>query len=263
MSDNGNQVDIDRDVLAGRILLRGALPLLKVVLAEDAGKAAKFAGLNAVVQFAVKDGSLGSYLEWTDGQLEVVHEIHPSPTLAFRFGTPAKLVAFLTGKIALPGISGWYHLGLLLKVVPLLMSLKLLMPNVTPSDPKLKALKVKLLLYMVTTALSQLNKGGEPDMVKFCTKSPDRIYQWSVMPDGPYAYLRMKAGKTKAGRGIYTRRRPFVHMKFNGIDGAYAVMTAEVDTVEAVKLGHLDLDGSPEYAKEIGIYMKRIEGLIA
>jgi hypothetical protein len=52
-------------------------------------------------------------------------------------------------------------------------------------------------------------------------------------------------------------------MKFNGVDGAFAVMTSQVDTVEAVKVGHLDLDGSPEYAKEIGIFMKRIEGLIA
>ncbi|MBN1346899.1 MAG: hypothetical protein JXQ73_29685 [Phycisphaerae bacterium] len=255
--------NIDRDVLAARILLRGALPLLKVLLNEDPAKKAKFAGLNAVVQFAVKGSELGSYLEWIDGELDVKHEIHPNPTIAFRFGTPAKLVAFLTGKTALPSISGWYHLGLLLKVVPLLLSLKMLMPNVVPTEPDKKALKVKLLMYMVTTALSQLNKGGEPEMVKFCAKSPDRIYQWSVTPDGPYAYLRIKAGKTKAGRGVYARRRPFVHMKFNGIDGAFAVMTSQVDTVEAVKCGHLELDGSPEYAKEIGVFMKRIEGLIA
>jgi len=261
MSETAN--DLDRNVLAARVLLRGALPLLKVILQEDDAKAAKFAGLNAVVQFAVKDSDLGSYLEWTDGQLDVKHEIHPDPTVAFRFGTPAKLVAFLTGKAVLPRISGMYRLGLLLKVIPLLMSLKLLMPDVVPKDPARKLLKVKLLMYMVTTALSQLNKGGEPEMVKFCAKSPDRIYQWSVEPDGPFAYLRIKAGKTKAGRGIYTRRRPFVHMKFNGLDGAFAVMTSQVDTVEAVKVGHLDLEGSPEYAKEIGIFMKRIEGLIA
>jgi hypothetical protein len=257
------QQPIDRDVLAARILLRGALPLLKVLLEDNPAKAARFAGINAVVQFAVKGSDLGAYLEWVDGKLEVKQEIHPNPTLGFWFGSPAKLVAFLTGKIALPGISGWYRLGLLLKVVPLLLSLKLLMPNVIPTDPELKALKVKLLLYMVTTALSQLNKGGEPEMVKFCAKSPDRIYQWTVLPDGPAAYLRMRAGKSKAGRGTYTRRMPFVHMKFRGIDGAFAVLTSQVDTVQAVKEGFLELDGSPEYAKEIGIYMKRIEGLIS
>jgi len=254
---------VDRDVLAARILLRGALPLLKVVLEDDPVKAAKFQGVNAVVQFAVRDSDLGSYLEWVDGRLEVQHKIHPNPTIAFRFATPAKLVAFLTGKVAVPRIRGWYRAGLLLKVVPLLLSLKILMPNVIPSDPALKALKVKLLLYMVTTALSQLNKGGEPEMVAFCAKSPDRIYQWSVLPDGPCAYLRVKGGKTKAGRGTYNRRMPFVHMKFKGIDGAFAVLTSQVDTVQAVKVGYLELEGSPEYAKEIGIFMKRIEGLIA
>ncbi len=261
MSEPANE--IDRDVLAARILLRGALPLLKVILAEDERKAAKFRGVNATVQFAVKGSDLGSYLEWVDGELDVKHEIHPNPTIAFRFKTPAKLVAFLTGKIALPSIRGWYHVGLLAKVVPLLLSLKILMPDVVPTDPEKKALKVKLLMYMVTTALSQLNKGGEPEMVKMVAKSPDRIYQWSVLPDGPHAYLRMKAGKTKAGRGLYTRRRPFVHMKFDGLEGAFAVLTSQVDTVEAVKVGHLELDGSPEYAKEIGVFMKRIEGLIA
>ncbi len=254
---------VDRDVLAARILLRGALPLLKVILEEDSAKGAKFAGVNAVVQFAVTGSDLGSCLEWIDGVLNIKHEIHPNPTIAFRFSTPAKLVAFLTGKTAIPKIGGWYRLGLLLKVVPLLLSLKILLPSVIPTDPARKALKVKLLLYMVTTALSQLNKGGEPEMVAFCAKSPDRIYQWSVLPDGPCAYVRMKAGKTKAGRGTYARRRPFVHMRFNGIDGAFAVLTSQVDTVQAVKEGHLDLDGSPEYAKEIGIFMKRIEGLIA
>ncbi len=260
---NDTNKDIDRDLLAARILMRGALPLLKVLLEEDPDKAAKFKGVNAVVQFEVKGTDLGTSLEWTDGQLEVKHEIHPNPTIAFRFKNPAQAVAFLTGKLALPSISGLWHVGLLLKVVPLLLSLKLLMPDVVPTDPEKKTLKVKLLMYMVTTALSQLNKGGEPEMVKFCAKSPDRIYQWSVEPDGPHAYLRIKAGKTKSGRGLYTRKRPFVHMKFNGLDGAFAVMTSQVDTVEAVKEGHLDLDGSPEYAKEIGVFMKRIEGMIA
>ena len=79
----------------------------------------------------------------------------------------------------------------------------MLMPDADPKDPAKRALKVKLLLFMVTSALSQLNKSGEPTMAKLVAESPDRIYQW-IVEGGPSAYLRMKAGKSKAGVVIST-----------------------------------------------------------
>ena len=87
---------------------------------------------------------------------------------------------------------------------------------------------------MITTALSQYNKGGDPEMQRWTAKQPDRIYQFSVEPEGIAAYLRVRGGQTKAGRGVYERRRPFVHMRFHGVDGALAVMNKEVDFVDGV-----------------------------
>ena len=153
------------------------------------------------------------------------------------------------------------RLHLLLRVVPLLLKLKMLLPNVIPDTLEEKALKVKLLLYMVTNALSQLNKGGDEAMVKMVAKSPDRIFQWTVENGGPAAYLRMKGGKTKAGRGTYTRRRPFVHMIFPDIDGAFDVLTQRASTVDAVRYNKLRMEGAMEYGKEIGALMQRIEAL--
>jgi hypothetical protein len=129
-----------------------------------------------------------------------------------------------------------------------------------PKAPAEKALKVKLLMYMVTNALSQLNKGGDEAFVKIVAKSPDRIFQWTVQ-DGPAAFLRMKAGRTKAGRGTYERRRPFVHMMFPDMESAFDVLTQKVSTVDAVKQGKLKLEGSLEYGKEIGLHMQRVEAL--
>ena len=99
-------------------------------------------------------------------------------------------------------------------------------------------------------------------MAKLVEKSPDRIYQW-IVEGGPSAYLRMKAGNSKAGRGIYTRRRPFVLMKFPDIEGAYQVLTSKVPLVEAVKQGYVVTEGAMEYSKEIGIRMQMIEELMA
>ena len=115
--------------------------------------------------------------------------------------------------------------------------------------------------YMITTALSQFNKGNDPDMVKWTASQPERIYQITV-DDDIAAYLRVKAGKTKAGRGKYTKRRPFVHMKFNGVDGAMPVVLNDVDMVTAVKNGFLTVEGPPEYGRDIGIFMMRIQELI-
>ena len=115
---------------------------------------------------------------------------------------------------------------------------------------------------MITTALSQYNKGGDPGMERWTSKQPDRIYQFSVEPEGIAAYLRVRGGQTKAGRGVYQRRRPFVHMRFNGVDGALAVMNKDVEFVEGVEEGMVRIDGSPEYAANLNDYMMRVQTLL-
>jgi len=169
--------------------------------------------------------------------------------------------AMFAGKPAVPFIKGLHRVGLLIKVFSVLMGLMVLMPNVKPKDPKKRRLKVKMTFYMITTALSQYNKGGDPEMAAWTKKQPERIYQISV-DEGIAAYLRVKAGRSKAGRGLFTRRRPFVHMKFNGVEGAMPIVLNEVDMVTAVKNGYLVVEGSPEYGGNVGDFMVKIQNLI-
>jgi hypothetical protein len=251
-----------RDELRSRLFLRAALPLVKVVREDDPKLRRLTENMTAVVQFSVKGTEIGAYLEFANDGLEVVQGIHENPTAAFIFKSMVSMNDFFSGKLALPRIQGLRRIGVILRTVPLLLSLKMLMPDADPKTPEKRALKTKLLLYMVTTALSQLNKAGEEGMTKLTKNSPDRVYQW-VVEDGPAAYLRMKAGKTKAGRGIYTRRRPFVLMKFPNIEGAYQVLTSKVALVEAVKQGYVVTEGAMEYSKEVGIRMQSVEELLA
>jgi hypothetical protein len=250
-----------RDELRARLFLRAALPLVKVVREDDSWMRLLTKNMSAVVQFRVKGTGTGAYLLFADDTLEVVQGIHESPTVSFVFKSLVSMNDFFSGKLALPWIEGIWRLDVILRTVPLLLSLKMLMPDVDPKSPEKRALKAKLLLYMVTTALSQLNKAGEPSMAELTKKSPDRVYQW-IVEGGPAVYLRMKAGKTKAGRGIYTRRRPFVLMKFPSIEGAYQVLTSKVALVEAVKRGYVATEGAMEYSKEIGIRMQAVEELL-
>lgn len=248
--------------LRTRLFLRAALPLTKVVLEEDPRLRARLSRLEAVVQFRVVGTELGAYLQFGGGALEVVQAIHPAPQLTLGFKSQAALNGFFAGKLVLPSIKPLSRLGLFLRVVPLLLALKILMPAADPKSPEKRALKVKLLLYMVSVALSQLNKAGDEVMTTLTQKSPDRVYQW-VVEGGPAVYLRMKAGKTKAGRGVYTRRRPFVLMRFPDLEGAYQVLTSKVALVEAVSRGYVVTEGAMEYSKEIGLRMQHVEELLA
>jgi len=252
------------ELMTARIFLRALFPVMKVVLADDPKIKKKFEGVTADIQFIAKDGAgdVGAYLSFSNGNLEVVQGICDNPDITFGFGSIAKMNAMLAGKPVIPKIKGLLKVGLLLKVFSLLMSLKILMPDVRPGDPDKRRLKVKMTIYMITTALSQYNKGGDSEMVKWTSKQPERVYQMSVEGEDIAAYLRVKAGKSKAGRGFYTKRHPFVHMKFNGIDGALPVLLNEVSMVEAIRNGYLAVEGSPEYGGDIGDFMTRIQDLI-
>ncbi len=252
----------EREQLRARLFLRSALPLIKVVAADRATYRKLLYKANGTIQFAAKDSQYAAYVELKDGELDVVKGMHPNPTISLTFKTAADLNTFFAGGVALPSIKGLAGIPLLLRVVPFLLKLKILLPDALPTDPSEQELKVKLLLYMITHALSQMNKGGDEEFAKFVKKSPERVYQWTVENGGPAAYLRMKAGKTKAGRGSYKKRRPFVHMIFPDISSAMKVLTQQVALIEAVRDGFVRTEGALEYGRDIGTQMQRMDALL-
>jgi hypothetical protein len=159
-------------------------------------------------------------------------------------------------------------------VFTLLMSLMLMSPKKRPKDPEQQKLKVKMSLYMITRALSSYNKLGNPDMVEWCKRQPDRIYQFIVDGKGRSTqlglstepaiacYLRVKAGKSKSGHGVYTRRSPFVLFHFYSVEGAMKVLLKEVGFVEGVEKGCVEVIGSPEYAMYLNDYMAVLQGMM-
>ena len=259
----------DTVILTNRIVCRSVLPLMRILFEEkkDDWLFRTLAGVDGTFQFAVKNSEDGAWLEFSDGECKVNPGVNPDADIAVLFRDQASMNAMFTGgspgEIGMPGLKGIWRLRLLLKTLPLLLGRTLLMPDKQPKDEPTRRLKVRLIMYMVANALSQLNRGGDADMVKWTAKQPDRIYQFSVQPGGePAAYLRVKAGKTKAGRGVYTRKAPFIHMQFNGIDGAYKVFAENKETVSAMADGDLSLEGSPEYGGVLGSFMVRISDLL-
>lgn len=258
-----------QEILIARLFFRAAFPVMKVPLQDDPKMKARFTDVTAVVQFRAECGDtpMGCWLEFDRGEFRAVEGLHDSPDLTLGFRSVAKLNAMLTGGIALPRLKGGLsNPGTLVKTLMLLMSLKLMMPSSRPKDPLKKFLKVKMSLYMITTALSVYNKIHGGDMAEWTARQPDRIYQFTVESDQTEehiaAYLRVKGGRTKAGRGTYERRRPFVHFRFQGVDGALPVLLKDVEFVESVSRGYVVVDGSPEYAANLNDFMGRLQAML-
>jgi hypothetical protein len=258
----------EKDIMTAKLFFRAAFPVMKVPLNDDPKIKKLFESRKANIQFSAANGEdkLGCYLTFDNGDLTVTEGFCEKPEITMHFSSVAKMNVMLTGGTALPKIKGFRNFGLLLKFLKLMMSLKLMMPTANPKDPHKRYLKVKMSLYMITTALSVFNKLGDERMTEWTSKQPDRVYQFTVEPydeeTGIAAYLRVKAGKTKAGRGVYKRRRPFVHFRFKTVDGAIKVLQKEVEFVEAVEKGCVAIDGSPEYSSQLNDLMAVLQGMM-
>jgi hypothetical protein len=262
------------DIMTAKLFFNAAFPVMRVVLEDDPGMKAKFANVKAVVQIGAKnpggeESFLACHLVFDKGAFSVVQGPAENPDIALTFSSVAKMNVMFRGGAALPAIKGLTKLGTLIKVFSLLMSLMIMMPSSRPKEPDKQKLKVKMSLYMITRALSSYNKLGDPDMVEWYRRQPDRIYQFLVDdPGGPgeepavAAYLRVKAGKTKSGHGVYTRRSPFVLFHFFSVAGALKVLLKDVGFVEGVEQGCVEIVGSPEYAMYLNDYMSILQGML-
>ena len=260
---------MDREVLTTHLFYRAAFPVMKVLLHDDPSVRKAFDGVTATVLFEATspDGEvLPCTIRIADGDLSVTEAPCTDADLTFRFSSTAHLNTLLRGGLAMPRIGGWYRLGMVTKFMRLLLGLKLMAPSARPTGPVKRYLKVKMSLYMITTALSVYNKLDTPEMTAWTAPQPDRIYQFVVEPyeeeRGIAAYLRVKAGRTKAGRGVYRRRSPFVHFRFSGVDGALAVLLKDLAFVESVEAGAVQVDGSPEYAQQLNDLMATLQGMM-
>ena len=144
----------------------------------------------------------------------------------------------------------------------LLKMANLLGATEAPKDEATKELLVKCYFYLLSSGISQLNKMGHPGIKDWTTKSPDRVYAFAV-DNYPQvsAFIRIKAGKSRAGRGEYKRAMPFFTLRFNNLDSALGILMSTDDMLEATKAGRLIMDGGPEFGAQIGGFMLEIGDL--
>jgi hypothetical protein len=256
-----------QELMTAKLFFNAAFPVMQVVLDDDPKMHRKFENVVATVQIgAVNNGELvACHLIFDHGKVTVVEGPAEKADITMTFPTVAKMNTMFRGGMALPSIKGITKVGLLIKVFSLLMSLMLMMPTSRPKDLAKKTLKVNMCLYMITRALSVYNKAGDPDMQEWVLRQPDRIYQFIVEPyeeTNIACYLRVKAGNSKSGHGIYERRKPFVLFHFKSVDGAMKVLLKDVEFVEGVEKGYVETIGSPEYACQLNDFMAILQSML-
>jgi len=258
----------DDELYASRIFLGAALPLLKVLAVDHAGVRKGFAGKSGAVQVSALTGDreavygapkIGAHFVVEGGELRFEKGLAEGPDVELEFKSVAALNGFFSGKaMRLPRIKGALtRPGLLVATFKGLLAMSAALGATKPPATEAeRELVVKLYFYLLSSGISQLNKAGHPDVARWVAASPDRVYAWSVEGKPELsAYLRLKAGNSRAARGVYERSKPFFTMSFDSTASALGILMSIDDMVEATKAGRIIMKGAPEYGAAIGEYM--------
>lgn len=249
--------------------MMGALPLMKTIATDVPELKAKFEGVDAVYQvsamvnamdkeavhFVVENGEWNFKAGEYFGQKKIDTEL--------QFSSMEKMNAFFKGDMTKLPKMKIKSAGKFVKFLQVLLKMSSLLSIAEPpEDEETCLLLSKLYFYLLSSGISQLNKMGHPEIHDWVSKSPDRVYQWAVEghPECT-AYLRVKAGKSRAGRGEYKRSKPFFCMKFDTAQHAMMILLGTGDMLEMTKKSQLIMEGAPEFGAMIGEYMAIVGAL--
>ena len=257
-------------LLTNKIFLNAALPLLKVIANDVPSLAKKFEKVHCIYQVSALDpsapeGKFATHFTVNEGEWKVcADKVATNAHIELEFKSMEQMNAFFKGKIGpstLPKMKGVLKkpVEFAAFMMVLLKMSSLLTITQAPEDEETQKLAVKCFFYLLSSGISQLNKHGHEAVHDWATKSPDRVYAWAV--DGypeVSAFLRVKAGKTRSGRGTYKRAMPFFTMRFDSLPSALGILLSTDDMLESTKRGKLIMDGAPEFGAQIGDFMMQV-----
>lgn len=255
------------ELYTNKLFLSAVLPLIKVIASDDPKLAKKFEHAHGVIQVSALDpespvGKVATHFIVNCGEW-VVHndKVDTNPHIELEFKSIEAMNAFFKGTMnldTLPKMKGIAkHPALFASFMMVLLKMSsLLTAKEIPEDEETQWLLTKCYFYLLTSGISQLNKLGHKEIHDWASKSPDRVYALAVNGHEEIsAYIRIKAGKSKAGRGIYKRAMPFFTLRFRDLPAALGTLMSIDDMLEAVKAGKIIMEGAPEFGGQFGEYM--------
>jgi hypothetical protein len=253
---------LDNEVKRAKAFLAAALPLAADIVEGLPGVKKAVAKWNCAIQFKVAADPVAAYVQFEGGAAKVVQGAHEKPIITLTFKTSKAMNDFFTGKMVLPKISGMSHIIILMTfLMKIMMKMKMLMPSYKCKSEGEKVLKVQMLLSLVAFAMQEMTVMGDDYIGRLTKTARKKIVEWTVIPDGPAAWIRIDEGKITANKGR-TDRRPYVAMDFVDINAALKVLTSEVGALEASKLQLVKFRGTAEYGIKVGNLMTRVNNFL-
>lgn len=263
-------------IYTNKIFLCGALPLLKTIVNDVPSLKSKFKKIHCVYQVScldpdAPDGKWATHFvvngdDWLVHANRVAHRVGKQKYVELEFKSVDAMNAFFKGKIGPATLPKMKGVNFVKEFAAFMMALlkmaDLLGLETPPEDEETKRLLVKCYFYLLSVGISTLNKLGHEKIHDWALKSPDRVYAWKVNgEESVSAFIRIKAGKSKAGKGEYKRAMPFFTMRFDSLDSALGILMSIDDMLESVRAGKLIMDGAPEFGAQIGEYMLLVGAL--
>lgn len=264
------------DMFTNKLFLCGALPLMKTIANDVPSLAKKFEHTHAVVQISALDpdapeGKYATHFVINCGEWQVHADkvsTRETTDIELEFGSVEKMNAFFKGNISpktLPKMRGIAkNMGTFVSFMMVLLKMSsLLTAKEAPEDEETQQLMVKCFFYLLTSGISTLNKNGHEEVHSWTSKSPDRVYALAVEGHPEVsAFIRIKAGHSKAGRGEYKRAMPFFTLRFDSYKSALGTLLGTLDMLEATKKGQIVMDGGPEFGAQFGGFLLTVGGYV-
>ncbi len=248
------------------LFLNSVLPLFKVI-ALDIGIESKKFQKESIIQISseTEEGKRAIHFIIKDNDIKTILGVNKNPTVELYFKSVEHFNNFFKGKTKkMPKIKGMSNFSLFSFTMKVLLRMsKLLSMTDSPKSEKDKGLLCKLMFYLLSSGISNLNKLNHPDVKKWTEKSPRRVYAYTV--DGHEdvaAYIMIEKGKSRSARGRYTRSKPFFTMRFKDLDTALSVLQERGDLLKLAGEEKLMMEGAPEFGGKLGDLMELVGKLV-
>ena len=248
----------DRSYILANLHLHAVLPRLEELVKLDE-EAQSIAGqMKLKVRLKVRKGP-SEVVEISDGEVRTSSDPEAKADLGLLFLSRDQLNNLFMDKRAIPvpykGLTQLRQMGRFSKLTEI-MTRYLKPAEADLQDPVFKKKHVEMALMAGLAGAAELAR-YDRKMEKVVDRLPWGTVQFSVLPDGPYAFASVGKDKTIfVGNG--TVANPTANLDINGVDMAAGVLAGTVDTFAAVGREDLRATGLLSLIDELNALLDRV-----
>jgi hypothetical protein len=253
----------ERSYIRANLHLHAVLPRLEELVKLDDEARAIAAQMKLKLRFKVRKGP-SVVVEIEDGVVRASSDPQTKADLGLFFSSCDQLNNLFMDKRAIPlpykGLTQLRQMGRFSKLTGILT--RYLKPNEADlKDPVFKKKHVEMALMAGLAGAAEVAR-YDRKMEKVVDRLPWGTVQFSVLPDGPYAFATVDKDKTiSVGNG--TVADPTANLDINGVDMAAGVLAGTVDTFAAVGREDLRATGLLSLIDELNALLGRVGSFLA